>query len=427
MIQKIVEAKGITENIWLVKLSPNFQKTWGQDRYGHEPTNLYIPVKGYHRVLAADRIQTNWNDYEKEVVENTKNLSAIVFEDVPREQAEDAVLDHDSVNLLLPSELILTIERLWGHGHNLFDIMAKMGVSLINAGLIKRPPKADLDDFEKEVKYKHRGDYTKEAKSFMNKKFRSFIGSYICKALEMGGPIFDQVKWHWFLKDGISLPEGATVCFEAKREAIAVTLSQAMAKDRQTFPCQCGHKEETGKEGIKVTCSKCGRNLNKSQWEGGIKKLEIAGKGEEKNLYVEGGGPATRKALKELYEAMHKPKTEVAIKRMITKGESQKMAGSYTSELGQALFKLHQGENVNALEAEKRAESREEIQQIAERFLATKVPEPFKGLCKALADCKPVNFESVLFKALGKEIQEQYEEAKLQERKQKQAEAALNN
>ena len=218
----------------------------------------YVVVRGNRRTIATKELLNEPDLWTASLLDTIKTIPAFINDNLTLAEAEELVLDHNSMKRIAKSEIVNSIFRRWKGNRSEMDIILEMH-RIIGEDLVGKADK---------VRQLEEINDPKKRRDFARKWLHTYVGNYLIRACKLGPFVGQQVLFHYKQGDGL-LQDGETVHFVANTSAIQ-TLSAA--------------KTEDDKDG---------------SWLSGIVDITISSKGIE----VEGGGNATKQAVIDLITA----------------------------------------------------------------------------------------------------------------------------
>jgi len=215
----------------------------------------YVVIRGNRRTIASKEILSEPDQWSAALVDSLQKIPAIVHDNLTLTEAEEMVLDHNSMKRIAKSEIVQSVFRRYLGNKAEMDIILEMH-RIIGEDLVGKADKV------KELEKIHD---PKKRRDFARKWLHTFVGNYLIRACKLGPFIREQVLFHFKQGDGL-LEDNEIVHFKGNTSAIQA-LSTA--------------KTEDDKDG---------------SWESGVTGITVNGEG----IKVTGGGNATKQAVIDL-------------------------------------------------------------------------------------------------------------------------------
>ncbi len=284
-----------------------------------------VVIRGYRRMLASEAIHNEPDQWTATLVEAVKTIPAIVHEGMTLAEAEDMVLDHNSMKRISKSEIVHSINRRFLAGKTEIDIILDMH-RIIGEDLVGKADK---------VKELERITNPKKRKDFARTWLHTFVGKYLIRACKLGPFVREQVLLHFKAGDGL-LEDGEVVHFKANTSAIQA-LSAAKTEDDKD-----------------------------SSWVSGVTGITINGDGLTAES-VQGGGTQTRQVIVDLITA-HKSGVVRSTDngpKPLSKKDLEDRKDSFQSQAVIGAFRLALGHEVPTLADEDlKAARRVEVEKV---------------------------------------------------------------
>ncbi len=310
----------------------------------------YVVIRGNRRTLASKEIVSEPDQWTATLVDTVKQIPAYLYDKLTPTEAEEMVLDHNSMKRIAKSEIVNSIFRRFLSGKSEMDIILEMhriiGEDLVNKGDKVREMEQLSDP--------------KKRRDFARKWLHTFVGNYLIRAVKLGPFVREQVLFHFKSGDGL-LEAGETIHFVANTSALQA-LSAA--------------KTEDDKDG---------------SWQSGLTGIIINGNGVE----AQGGGNTTRGVIEELinnHKSGKKAATDDGEPKPLSKKDLADRKDSFQSKAVISAFRMALGHEVAALADEDiRAARREVVENIIKEMIDTIKDDKVKlVLCQIVdADVNP--------------------------------------
>ncbi len=314
-----------------------------------DSSDKLVVVRGYRRMLASVAIANEPDQWTATLVDTVKTIPAIVHESMTLAEAEEMVLDHNSMKRISKSEIVNSIFRRFLAGKTEIDIILEMH-RLIGEDLVGKADK--VKELEEILDPKKRRDF---ARTWLH----TFIGNYLIRACKLGPFVREQVLLH-FKKSDRLLEDGEVVHFKANTSAIQA-LSAAKTEDDKD-----------------------------NSWQSGITGLDINGSGLVVND-VKGGGTASRQVIVELITAHKSGVSTTAASsdpKPLTKKDLEDRKDSFQSTVAIGALRMALGYEVPSLANEDlKAARRVEVENILQACISMlKIDPKVKNLFNEMFD-----------------------------------------
>jgi len=309
------------------------------------PRGLHIPIRGNRRFNASKRIANDPDNWSASLVAAVSEIPARVHTGLTLTEAEEMVLDHNSMKRIAKSEIVNSIFRRYLGNKSEMDIILEMH-RIIGEDLVNKADK--VKELEQIADPKKRRD-------FARKWLHTFVGNYLVRACKLGSFVREQVLLKYKSEDGL-LEGDETVHFLANTSAIQA-ISAAKTEDDKD-----------------------------ASWEGGVTGIHVNGNGIE----VQGGGNATKRCIEDLiiaHKSGKKAKKDDGPK-VLSKKELEDRKDSFQSRTTIGALKMALGFEVPSLaDDDIKASRREQVENVLkeniDQFNCDKV---FKTLLLQIVD-----------------------------------------